>query len=83
MVVWDLTKGIEQQDRRDRREVDEDAPKEDKDKKKVVDAPVILFSLLSTMSTSHTGIVSDIHWLPKDFQVQATCNLLFAFHLGS
>ena len=85
VIVWDITKAQEQQDRRDRREAEESTPKEDKEKNKVVKTPVVLFALLSTMETSHTGIVSDIHWLPKDFAVTflpnskstSTASLLF------
>ncbi len=68
VILWDITKTQEKQDRKDRREAEESS--EDKEKKKSVTmTPVVLFTLLSTMKTSHKAIVSDIHWLPKDFQV--------------
>jgi WD40 repeat protein len=68
VILWDITKAQEKQDRKDRREAEESS--EDKEKKKSVTmTPVVLFTLLSTMKTSHKAIVSDIHWLPKDFQV--------------
>lgn len=68
MILWDITKAQEKQDRKDRREAEESS--EDKEKKKSVTmTPVVLFTLLSTMKTSHKAIVSDIHWLPKDFQL--------------
>lgn len=68
VILWDITKAQEKQDRKDRREAEESS--EDKEKKKSVTmTPVVLFTLLSTMKTSHKAIVSDIHWLPKDFQL--------------
>lgn len=72
VIVWDIVKAQDYQDRRDRKEPEVPPnylAKEKKGEKKVIEPPVVAFLLLSTMSTSQTSIVSDIHWLPKDFEV--------------
>ncbi|KAG0569135.1 hypothetical protein KC19_6G067300 [Ceratodon purpureus] len=70
--VWDITKAQDYQDARDRKEPEEPPiylVKENKGEKKTVEPPFVPFLLMSTMATSHTSIVSDIHWLPKDFEI--------------
>lgn len=37
-----------------------------------MEPPIVEFHLLSTTFSYHRSIVSDIHWLPKDFQVTYT-----------
>uniref|UniRef100_A0A7I4DBB3 Uncharacterized protein n=1 Tax=Physcomitrium patens TaxID=3218 RepID=A0A7I4DBB3_PHYPA len=75
VIVWDIVKAQDYQDRRDRKEPEVPPnylAKEKKGEKKVIEPPVVAFLLLSTMSTSQTSIVSDIHWLPKDFEISVT-----------
>ncbi|CAM6093099.1 unnamed protein product [Calypogeia fissa] len=66
IILWDLSAAQDMVDRKHKRSV------EDKDAKKSGEkAVLVMMHLLSSASQSHTSIVSDIHWLPQDFQMTA------------
>ncbi|BBM98012.1 dynein axonemal intermediate chain 3 [Marchantia polymorpha subsp. ruderalis] len=67
VILWDLTTAQETVDRRHKRQLEDKS--ESSSKKTSEKAVLVLMSLLSSAKHSHSSIVSDIHWLPEDFQM--------------
>ncbi|KAL2649807.1 hypothetical protein R1flu_017935 [Riccia fluitans] len=67
VILWDLTAAQETVDRRHKRHLEDKS--ESGNKKTSEKAVLVLMSLLSSAKHSHSSIVSDIHWLPEDFQM--------------
>lgn len=72
MILWDISAAEEQVGKHEKESVK--GSKKEKDEEKRRRAPKIIFSLLSSVSKSHTAVVSDLHWLP-DIQVVSMFHL--------
>ncbi|KAH7299086.1 hypothetical protein KP509_25G072000 [Ceratopteris richardii] len=62
VILWDISAAEEQMGKYEKDNV-KDFQK-DKDEERRKKAPKVNFSLLSSISKSHTAIVSDLHWVP-------------------
>lgn len=71
LVLWDITEY--QEKLQSSRKADKDSAE---DKGEHLNAPTVLFAIVSSIESSHRGPVTDLHWLPKNFEISSNGEVL-------